>query len=493
MSQNTTAVEQSMMDGKIYERDTSINSDKIKEKLTTARIALLIRQPFFGNLATRLKIVDATDWCATAATDGRNFFYNENFINTLNQKQTEFLFGHEILHCVYDHFTRRDERDGQIYNIAADYCVNGDLIRHNIGEVITQVKPFHDAKYYGWSSEEVYDDIFKKYDNEQLKQLGRLLDEHIDWEKGKGEGPAGKTKKGKGPKGKQPSYSKEELKKIRDEMKEAMVSAAQAAGVGNVPKGVARIIKELTDPKMNWRELLNQQIQSVLKSNYTFMRPSRKGWHTGAVLPGMDFDQTIDIAIALYMSGSIGSAEARDFLSEVKGICDQYDDYKIKIWCFDTEVYNEQDFTPDSGESIEDYELAGGGGTDFDANWKYMKENDSGSIINISSVEGHKPDKGLGVYSISKAAISMLTKSQAKEWGKYGIRSNAICPGLIKTKLSSALWQNEEMLEIWLKDLPIRKAAEPSEISGMAVYLASNASSYTTGETFNIDGGYMIN
>ena len=124
---------------------------------------------------------------------------------------------------------------------------------------------------------------------------------------------------------------------------------------------------------------------------------------------------------------------------------------------------------------------------------KYMKNNKSGSIINISSVEGHKPDKGLGVYSISKAAISMLTKSQAKEWGKYGIRSNAICPGLIKTKLSSALWQNEEMLELWLKDLPIRKAAEPEEISGIAVYLASQASSYTTGETFNIDGGYMIN
>ena len=124
---------------------------------------------------------------------------------------------------------------------------------------------------------------------------------------------------------------------------------------------------------------------------------------------------------------------------------------------------------------------------------KHMKENKSGSIINISSVEGHKPDKGLGIYSISKAAITMLTKSQAKEWGKYGIRSNAICPGLIKTKLSSALWQNEEMLELWLRDLPIRKAAEPEEISGMAVYLASNASSYTTGETFNIDGGYMIN
>ena len=73
---------------------------------------------------------------------------------------------------------------------------------------------------------------------------------------------------------------------------------------------------------------------------------------------------------------------------------------------------------------------------------EHMKKNNSGSIINISSVEGHKPDKGLGIYSVSKAAITMLTKSQAKEWGKYGVRSNAICPGLIKTKLSSALWKN---------------------------------------------------
>ena len=125
--------------------------------------------------------------------------------------------------------------------------------------------------------------------------------------------------------------------------------------------------------------------------------------------------------------------------------------------------------------------------------FEHMKKNNSGSIINMSSVEGHKPDKGLGIYSVSKAAITMLTKSQAKEWGKYGIRSNAICPGLIKTKLSSALWQNEEMLEVWLGDLPIRRAGEPNEISGIAVYLASNASSYTTGETFNVDGGYMIN
>ena len=99
-----------------------------------------------------------------------------------------------------------------------------------------------------------------------------------------------------------PSYSKDELEKIKDEIKENMMSAAQAAGAGNVPGEVARMIKELTEPKMNWRELLRQQIQSTIRCDYTFSRPSRKGWHTGAILPGMNFAETIDVAIGIDMS-----------------------------------------------------------------------------------------------------------------------------------------------------------------------------------------------
>jgi predicted metal-dependent peptidase len=76
------------------------------------------------------------------------------------------------------------------------------------------------------------------------------------------------------------------------------------------------------------------------------------------------------------MSGSIGNAQAKDFLGEIKGIMEEYKDYKIKLWCFDTSVYNEQDFSADGGEDLLDYEIFGGGGTDFMANWEYMKEND---------------------------------------------------------------------------------------------------------------------
>jgi predicted metal-dependent peptidase len=197
-------------------------------------------------------------------------------------------------------------------------------------------------------------------DDQELDALGQLLDEHIDWEK-----------EGKG----RPAYSKEELKQIRDEIKEAMMTAAQAAGAGNVPAEIGRMIKELTEPKMNCREILRQQIQSTVKNDYTFMRPNRKAWHMSAILPGTNYDETIDICIGIDMSGSIGDEQAKDFISEIKGIMDEYKEYKIKLWCFDTKVYNEQDFDG-YGSDIMEYEVKGGGGTEFDANWDYMKEHD---------------------------------------------------------------------------------------------------------------------
>ena len=121
----------------------------------------------------------------------------------------------------------------------------------------------------------------------------------------------------------------------------------------------------------------------------------------------------------------------------------------------------------------------------------YLKKAKEGAIINIASVEGLKPSFGLGLYSITKAALIMLTQVQAKEWGKYGIRSNAICPGLIKTKFSSALWQNEKLKKQIEKHLPAGRVAEPIEMSGLAVYLSSSAGSYTTGGIYTADGGHM--
>jgi len=349
---------------------------EVLDRVITARVGLLLRHPFFGNLATRLRIQAADDWCQTAATDGRNLYFNTQFFNAMSNKEIEFVIAHEILHCVYDHLTRREDRNPMLYNIAADYKVNNLLVRDRIGEKPKIVDCYQDFQYDGDTSEEIYDKLFdeaQKKGEEFLEELGEMLDDHFEWDgddDGDDSDEEGKNKK------KRPKYSKEEMRQIRDEIKEAMISASQSAGAGNVPGEIQRMIKELTEPKMNWREILRQQIQSTVRNDYTFARPSRKGWHTGAILPGMNYDQTIDVAVALDMSGSIGNEQAKDFLGEIKGIMDEYKDYNIKLWCFDTAVYNEQDFTADGGEDLLDYEIYGGGGTDFMCNWDYMKEHD---------------------------------------------------------------------------------------------------------------------
>jgi dehydrogenase/reductase SDR family protein 4 len=122
----------------------------------------------------------------------------------------------------------------------------------------------------------------------------------------------------------------------------------------------------------------------------------------------------------------------------------------------------------------------------------HFQANKKGSIINIASVEALTPGFGLGLYSTSKAAILMLTKNQAKEWGRYGVNANAICPGLIKTKFSAALWTNEKMLNKLEKSIPSGRMGMPEEMVGLACLLASDAGNYMTGGVYTADGGYMI-
>jgi len=121
-----------------------------------------------------------------------------------------------------------------------------------------------------------------------------------------------------------------------------------------------------------------------------------------------------------------------------------------------------------------------------------MKERGGGAILNISSVGGLSPEHQLGIYSVSKAALISLTKVMAREWGQYGVRANAICPGLIKTKFSQALWSNEKILKYTLAQLPLPRIGTVEEVAGLALFLASPASAYCTGGVYTADGGYTI-
>jgi len=358
------------------------------ERITQSRVRLLLTKPFFGQLATRLRIEDASSYIPTAATDGRRFLYNIDFINRLSDPELDFLVGHEVLHVVYDHMEARGERDKMVYNAAADYNINMTLVEHHIGEPIKQEsldggQMCLDWKYRGLNSYEIYDKLIE----DGAGQSGGM-DVHLEV------GDSNDDADGQGGQGgnQKVQMSEEEKKALKDEIKQAVIQAAQSAGP-DVPESVKRMISELISPRMDWRDVLRTQLESSLRSDFTFMRPSKRSGEV--IFPGMNKDEELNIAVFLDTSGSISKDMLRDFLSEVQGIMDQYQSYKIHIAQFDTNVYAPDTFTSDDGRSMNEYEITGGGGTDFEVVYNYMAQ------------EGIEPDQ-------------MVMFTDGYPWGSWG-------------------------------------------------------------------------
>lgn len=343
-----------------------------EKRVVKARIKMLMNAPFFGTLAIRLKILKAGDWLPTAATDGKHLYFNENFLESLDDQELEFLICHEIMHCVYEHMMRRGSRDPALWNAAADFVINLEIVDQNLGKM--PKVGLLDEKYRGLSSNEVYDLLYQEQ-KDKGEQGYKTMDVHMEPGQGDpqdGDGN-GNTDPWKGPIG----ISKEEAKQLSDEIKQAVIEAAKQAGAGNIPGGVKRMLKELLEPEMDWRELLQMDIDSAFKSDFAWARPNRKiSSMGGIVLPGLDTDSMVKVAVAIDTSGSISHDMLRDFLSEIKGIMDQHTDFEIKLWFFDTTTYTVHNFTPDNMDDMISVEIEGGGGTCFDCNFNMMKEID---------------------------------------------------------------------------------------------------------------------
>jgi predicted metal-dependent peptidase len=291
----------------------------------------------------------------------------------LDDDELIFLMGHEVLHNVYDHMGRRGTRDPRLWNIANDYVVNMDLVENNIGKRITKVNICFDYKYQNWISDEIYDDLYENAEH----VTEETLDMHLDYseEDGDGQGAQGNVDGGDQKDG-PPTYSKEERQQINDEVKEAVMNAAKGAGNKDIPNGVRKMIKDLTNPELDWRELLSTNIQSVVKNDFTFMRPARKGIAERVYLPGMDYDTDLDVFCFIDSSGSMSDEMLRDLLSEVKGCMEQYTNFKLRLCFFDTSTYTIHEFDSTNVDDIYDIEIEGGGGTEFDCMFDRLKEED---------------------------------------------------------------------------------------------------------------------
>lgn len=335
--------------------------DKINEKIKTALVSMLLKNEFFGIVALRLG-KQLRDDIKSAATDGRNIYFNPGFVNALSLEETVFLIGHEVYHCVFEHFLRRDSRNPMLWNIAGDYVINGICDRDKLGKVIGGAL-LDRQKYDGMTTEQIYDQL----DEEMAKHL-ETLDDHFDIsDMGDADGDGDGKGSGK-------TISSEEAKQIQDEIRASVIQAAKAAG--NVPGEIKRIVDGFLKPKIDWRDLLAAQVASKVPYDTTFTNPNRRSWSNqfGAIFPGDMPDQKLKIAIALDNSGSFTDEMLKEAMSEVYGIMSQYTDFDITIWCFDTQVSGEKHFTPDNIDEITQYEFTGGGGTAIAVNWDYMQD-----------------------------------------------------------------------------------------------------------------------
>ena len=358
-------------------------SRTVRERMTKSRVRFLLTKPFYGTLAARLILTETTEM-STAATDGRRLLYNVEFVNRLTDSELDFLIAHEVLHCVYDHMGARGDRDPQVYNAACDYNINLTLVDNKIGTIIGSDKleggePCYDVKYRDMNSFEIYDDLMKGIKQYTLNPDGTITDgdgnivgniASMDNHLGAGEGDEdGNDANGNPVDG----MSADERKSLQDEIKQAVINAAQAAGDG-VPADIKRMISDLTSPKMDWRDVLRTQLESSLKRDFTFMRPSKRSGEV--IFPGMSRDEELKVTVAIDTSGSMSTDMLQDFVSEVQGIMDQYQDYEVTIMQFDTGVYGVDVYSADDGRDMNDYQIRGGGGTEFDAVWHYMKDNE---------------------------------------------------------------------------------------------------------------------
>ncbi len=359
--------------------------DPIIKKIASAKITLLLSHPFFGQMATGMQIV-VTDnenhkWCSTAATDGRRLYFNRDFVLKMTYDELVFVVAHEVLHAVFDHLGRRQDRDPEYYNMAGDYVINYTLVHSQPSIGTMPPIGLYSKKYTDeWSSEQVYDDLVK---NQVTIEMG--FDQHPD-----GNGGASKDKDGNGGSegGKirvkvngdgdgPPVFSAEELEEIRQEVLSRTIQAVQAAeaqeNAGFIPGAVKRMIADLTEPKMDWRAMLDCHVRSQMKCDYTFQRLSRTEIGDGFIFPAEDDDTMAEADIWIDTSGSMGQELLREIMSEVKGIMETFGQFKLRVGCFDAQAYKVHEFTERNIDEIFEFPLEGGGGTMFTAFWQAMR------------------------------------------------------------------------------------------------------------------------
>lgn len=321
----------------------------IENKFLKARTKLLMEQPFFGTLALRLKVVE-TEEVDTAATDGTRLMYNAKFIDKLTPHELVGLIAHEVMHCVFNHMTRRQERLPTVWNVACDYAINTHLLESNFilpeGGCIDTEGDFKDM-----TAEAIYAKIIDDAEIIEMPVWGLVEDAGA----GDLKGTSGAA--------------------LESDWQVAINQAAELAKAqGKLPGNIETLIGDVLQPLVDWRQVLWPFFTNTSRDEYTWRKPNRAYISEDEYLPSMYNESCGAIAICVDTSGSVSDAELHQFWSEIVAVAKETQPSKIICIGCDTQVNDVFEWAEAENFWEEPPTFTGRGGTAFSPAFEKIDE-----------------------------------------------------------------------------------------------------------------------
>jgi predicted metal-dependent peptidase len=312
----------------------TVDTKKMQTKLAKAKTALILEHPFVGTVALGMPFILSED-IPTAATNGKRVMFNPTFVDELTDEEVKFVVAHECLHPMLEHNFRRGDRDPRKWNQAADYVINKLLVDEGIGKMPKM----------GLLDDNIYQAGHGTSDG-----IYNILPDNPD-----GNDPLDNCEDGEG--------SPAEQAQQQAEWKVKVAQAAQAAKMmGKVSASMQRLIDDVLQPKVDWREVLQRFIVKCKTDQRTFARFNRRFIPQGLYLPTTTGESLGELVFAIDCSGSIDQHTVNQFAAEIRNVKDDLNPARVHVLYFDSEVSHVESYGPDDALDIKPH---GGGGTDF--------------------------------------------------------------------------------------------------------------------------------
>lgn len=342
-----------------------LTDPEVGAMMTKARTALILDEPFFGNLVMNLELVEDVT-ISTLCVSRSRVRYNPVFIRTLSPGQIKTALGHEVGHCVYDSLGRRGEKDPRGWNIATDYTINEMLDKAGFEHIDNWLL---NKAYYDMSADHIYT-LLPKDKNGNHPGTGEDGGSLDDTDESAGPDDMSTT-----------------------DWKIAVVQAANEARTqGKLPATLERFVEEITNPQVDWRSYFQRWFTERSKDDYSWTRPNRRMMQYGLILPSLYSESMGTAVFFVDTSGSIDQATLDAFGSEVSAAHSATRPSKLYVVYCDSEINHIDEFGPNDELA---FKLHGGGGTDFRPPFAWVEEKGINPSVGVylTDLYGPAPDK----------------------------------------------------------------------------------------------------